>query len=512
MSTLHEQYLELELLTDVCVSSSNRTLEASAPQGCLPGRLVWGVLATRAYQQGGMSPDDIFRIFHQGSVRFRDALPLEGDAIAYPIPQACQRPKSPAGGKVTQNMALPSVRKASAGVQHKTIKDGWATAAGAMVEVEKRSSLRTSVDPSGRALAGHLYGVQALEGGQRFASALVGPKEDVERVLGLLKDPTLRIGRSRNAELGLVKVHVKGAKARLSDLCSTPKSAEGQISFLCVSRCALRDPRSGAATSVPSPEAFGLDGGWRFEPASSFMTTTRVVHFNGHRKRPEPERLVLERGSVVTFCGAADSIDIASLRETLRGGVGDFTGEGYGEVAVAPDWLVTDSSTFTPATENIAPSAKRAEPADELFAWAKSREQQRQASSETFKKAHALIDELRLRRIARAQWGAIHRMAREARFDASKRSALPDQLKSLLHGGKEAKEAIKDSYGKIIDWRTMPTGGARNLDPIWRAVRVKFLEECGKVPLTDLPYFLEHLAGACMRPEPKTAHVGGERR
>lgn len=462
--------LELELLSDVCVSTSNRTLGPAGTFQCIPGRTLWGAVATRAYR-AGMPEEEAFRLFHQGAVRILDAVPLHGDSRTYPVPRSLHRRKDHPGQEAW-NFALEEVREEQRDLQFKPVAEGWLTPEGRRVEVDTVFTLRTSIDPSGRAREGLLFGLPALRAGTRLWTALVGEQKDVERVAQLMLGAEgLRVGRSRNVELGLVRV---SRRTRPAAQLPVKGGATRRISFLCVSRCLFRDDANGAATLLPRASAFGLDeGAWRFDEASSFVRTARISHFNSKRRRPETERLAVERGSVLTFVGSGDPVDPRDLAARLSGGVGEHRGEGYGEVLVAPSWL--DERTVLldePVTLKlqVAPA-----PGDELFAWASSTARARASARTLYEEAGKCAARLRKHRVPASQWGELRAKARTARFRGRKGADLRQEVEAWL------------------------TTGRRGLSARWRYARAPFLEACGQ-HLDELPLFLEHLASACMRP------------
>lgn len=468
MSERYTIELDIELLADACLSTGNRTLGEPATRTCIPGRTLWGAAASAAYRKG-MAEADAFRIFHQGEVRILDAVPTSPGGRAYPVPRSWHRPKADSAQQVS-NFALKTAQDARAGVQHTPLGEGWIGPDLLEVSVAETYSLRTSVDPSGKARTGLLFGLPAIRAGSIFWTAVSGPKADVERVVELLEKEHLRLGRSRNAELGLAR-----ARRRESPIGKLEhgKQASEQISFLCVSRCILRDPATGSATLLPAPESFGLPESWQFAPELSFVRTARIVPFNSKRARPETERFALEQGSVVTFRGTS-ALPIAPVAETIANGIGEFTGEGYGEVVVAPEWLTRESVS----PRKNEPSSTRkgaARPPGELFKWAEERAGKRKAAGELYEKAEDSARQFQRLPIPPAQWGVIHRLAREARFHGDE-DALEERVLNFLRSGK----------------RKLARGWLKGADAL--------VGEMQKQKGERKALYLEFLASACMRP------------
>lgn len=470
--------LDLELLTDACLSTSNHSLGEPETHQYIPGRTLWGALATLAYRSQALSEEEAFRIFHQGAVRISDALPIQSNQRSYPTPLAWHEPKNTPGQRL-QNFALETVRQRCTGEQFQGKKGGWVSADRREVKVETDFSLRTSVDASGKARQGLLFGLPVLRAGTRFHATLSGAQADLDKVLALVKSKELRVGRSKNSELGLLRV------SRRNQPVERLKHGSGStstVSVFCVSRCIFRDPQTGAPVLRPSPTALGLPENWEFDSASSFVRTTGVVHFNAKRGRPETERFAIERGSVLTFRG--NPIDLQTIASFVENGVGEHRGQGYGEVLVAPSWL-TDDQPFSVSLQETSSGTVVAAPTDALFLWAKQRAGQRTRSIGLYSHAQEAANQLRRYRIPGSQWGVVRRMAREARFQPTLATRLWEDLfgkdKGFLYSGK------------------------RKLSEGWKRASKALEEACQeKRSHHDLPMFLEFLASACMRPARET--------
>lgn len=474
--------LDIEAVTDLSLSSSNHTLGDAQTHDYIPGRTLWGALASHAYRSG-MAEDEAFRLFHQGAVRILDAVPATGSARTYPAPGCWHRPKESDAG-VLHNFVLESVRDKCKTQQCKPLKQGWFTPAGERLELERAYSLRTAVDPSGKARDGLLYGLPVLRAGSTFWCAIVGEEKDIDKLRPLLKRD-LRVGRSRNAELGVVRISIRKAPIQKLD---PGQGKATQLSFLCVSRCIFRDPASGSPVLEPPPTAFGLPGDWTLELSSSFLRTARIVHFNSKRGRPERERFALERGSVLTYRGT-NPIELHQVSSFTALGVGEDCGHGYGEVLVAPNWLVEPERQVTEAATRTTSQA--GEPKDELFQWARAQASKRRRAIELSEKAADAARALRSSRVPSSQWGALRAMAREARF-----TGATDLYERLFRRG----DAGQKSDGFL-------TSGKRKLSKAWKSAEPKLRTACDE-HRDDLPTFLELLASACMRPD-GSARKGG---
>ena len=470
--------LDLEAVTDLCLSSDNHTLGQAETHDFIPGRSLWGAVASLAYRTG-MDESTAFRLFHQGAIRFLDACPMLGESRSYPTPTAWHRPKE---GQTPhyRNFVLPEVReKCVASGQHKGAKGGWISPVGedqfAPVKLKQDYSLRTAVNASGKARQGLLFGLPVLRAGSRFWTAVSGSEADLVQIRKLIIGRELCLGRSRNAELGVVKVRERAKPIGRLQVGNGPVP---RFSVLCVSRCVFRDA-NGSASLRPDASHFSLEDGWILDLQHSFLRTTNAVHFNSKRGRPEGERFAIERGSVLTFCSSRKTVELSELATRLRDGVGEHRGQGYGEVLLAPRWLTADKVSEAPSPERTS-SSRLATPQDELFTWAKGRSDQKAALTGLHREAVEKAASLRKHRVPPAQWGVLRRMAREARFEDPK--ALFDRLFAPEKG--------------------FVTTGQRRLSKHWRKAGDELKSACSQdsKPREQLAIFLELLAGACARP------------
>ncbi len=423
---------ELELLTDVSVPPSARTLGGASTLQYIPGRALWGAAADAAYRSG-VASSEAFRLFHQGAVRFFDALPAFGQARCVPTPLSWQKPKF--GAVVIRNVATAQGRELASERQHTRLDDApWRAPDGTPVYVELRHSLRTAVTSEGKADAGLLFGIRSMVAGTVLRGGLEGREADVARVQELL-GTEVRVGHSRSAEFGRVRLRVVPAGPGLRGVDG--KATE--IRFLCVTRLALRDAHTGLPTFTPDPAAFGLPGGWVFDPEASQLRTSRYSPYNAHRRRPELERQVIDPGAVLSFRAGsgATAVDLGELRAWVGRGVGEWVHEGLGEVVAEPQWLASPTIELPVRGAQRcggAPAAAPPAPTGELFAWASRRASERRASREALRWAYEKALEFDRFRLPPSQWGEVHRLAREARFRTGGAAWLIDQLARHLSG------------------------------------------------------------------------------
>jgi CRISPR-associated protein Csx10 len=478
----------LELLTDVSLSAAARTLGAHETLDYVPGRVLWGVAASRAYASG-MDEAEAFRLFQQGAVRFFDAVPcltsasgsdLEGATEwrrAAPTPRSWHRRKY--GTEEVRNFVFPEQRREAEGQQFEQLPTDWRAPSGAVVHTASSFTMRTAVEPTGRAKTGLLFGMAAIQAGTRLHACVDGSEADVELVCALLAGEC-RVGRSRSAEYGLVSIRrLDGAVSSLRD---APARSVDRVAILCLSRLALRDPLTGAGTFLPVPSAFRLGDGWEFDLESSFVRTASYSPYHQKRGRPESERAVIEHGSVLVFERKFPGPDVSldELRPLLSGGAGEWRHQGLGEVAVDPEWL-TEARPKFPEEEATAQLPPPLVPDDELYRWASEQADLRRSAREQFNWAERNARAMGAFGLPASQWGMLRALARQARYRADGPRWLASELERLLGRGVRA---LSGRWGK----RVQGTTAAQTL--------LDALKDAG----AELPVRLELLAGRAARP------------
>ncbi|MBI2374957.1 MAG: hypothetical protein HYV07_13255 [Deltaproteobacteria bacterium] len=422
----HALHLELTLETDLVVSERGSTLGGHRCLRYIPGSLLLGYCAgpeapggpTR-YDQ--LAPEASFRIFHSGRVRFGWALPAAGSVPALAVPLSWHAPKRAEG-------AVLDFSRSERVSGHEQLRGSF-VAAGRKVKPEVAYSLRTAVEEHGRAAAGFLFGIESLRAGQRFLARIEADEAaDLEFLRRALLRPRIRMGRSKSSEFGSLLVREVDGWSHASGPVS-----ENFVRFYCQSDLCLRDARTGAPSTVPSADAFGLPAGWRLDSTRTFLRTRVYSPFNSYRRRPDLERQLIEVGSVISFVrGDGAGIDAARLRSQLAAGLGEHREQGLGQLLIEPKLLEP------PAKLEVAEGAERQTapsiPEDELGAWLKRKIERRTASEETFKAASEAAKLLREFDLPRSQWGAIRSIGFDAQRNHESAATLVARVSDHVHG------------------------------------------------------------------------------
>lgn len=389
---MRTQWFEVELLSDVVVSSRGATAGSHRSLDYLPGSAFLGLAAS-----GGFDPG----LLWSGSVVLGDAYPLSsGGEIAFPVPFSYHLPKGTeeGDGAVPEDgtSGLPGKE------QRRQLREGYFTPPGTMVRVEKTFRIKTAIDRDrgGRAKDNQLFGYEAIKAGRRYAMCLhAGPAVAPEAFDEVVKrlEGEKRLGRSRSAEYGRVRITRRDGAVPLP----APEPRGNRVCFYLLSDLALST--NGCPRLLPRAGDFGLEGG-KFEAGFSFLRTRRYSPWNYFYNSRLTERQVISRGSVITFEAdlAPDTDRLKALAEGLLPGVGDYREDGLGRVLVNPAFLFAPPALLKDAVGPAASADVPGEPpAGKLAAHLRRRREERSLQLEAVKKGRALADE----------WYAIHRKA-----------------------------------------------------------------------------------------------------
>lgn len=453
--------LMLELLDDVAITASSATIDAHETLTYIPGQCLLGAMARDGRYEAHEAAGEAWDLFHSGAVRFGCALPLIDGAPAWPIPMSLHQPKgvepTDDDGRLVNDVVNLAVEGPRAdGPRLMPVRDLHLNRHGQTGSPRRMRTMRTAIGAEGRARDGFLFTMSALARGQRFVAEITADDarmlEPVRRVFE--EGFTFRVGRSRGAEFGAVKV-TASAPADVRPAAGDHRPT-GSVLVWCLSDVCLRDATTGQPTFSPSSEQFGLPDTWTFAAARSYLRTRVYSPFNAHRKRPDIERQVIVAGSVLRFEapeGSPLSPDewARAIDHTSRG-VGEHRAEGLGCVVFDPVLLRTAKLVFAETAHAIEErdEVDAAAPDDPLLRWIERQHGERLARDDAWSRAHALLGELWLRprwTLPASQWGEVRRLARVNRgLDAQRLGATLDAFVRAT-GPQRGVRALHDRWG-----------------------------------------------------------------
>ena len=339
------QEFEVTLKDNVIVSQTAATIGQHQSLDYIPGSVFLGVAAARLYAElEREDPAMAWKVFHSGAYRFGNATLTAGDFATVPLPMAFHTLKGENwkqdgsdGLKYLQRGKVMSFLAPAADVEQRLkaqqpvqIRAGFINARGAVVTADYHYEMKTAVsEHSNVAAENQLFGYQSLKSGQTFRFILESHEQDTElfaRIAGVF-DGQIRVGRSRSAQFGRA-------------LCRPLKKLERpgfkqatQFHVLCCADVALTTA-GGVASYQPQASDLGLPDDWTFDLSRSFIRTRQYSPYNGKRRCYDPERLVIQKGSVLSFAGGCE----ASLPDTFA--IGSYQEQGLGRVQLMSDWML----------------------------------------------------------------------------------------------------------------------------------------------------------------------------
>ena len=375
-------WIEGEALDDILLSAHAATAAGHETHTKIPGATLLGAAAAALYRS--LPPDDAWTLFHSGAFRFGDLRPMADGLASVPVPFSWCRAK----GQVVEDSlgrfdapAINDLSNASASqpAGSTAIRSGYVTSRGDWVRPRTREHLKSARDPrSRRARDQFLFGSQGISAGTTFGGWFswdeTVPESLVAEVRRVLVDGgAVRVGRSRTAEFGRLRLAVTDATSAAPPAATDPAGL--LVPVLLLSDLQLDDPVRGP-TLLPTADLLGLPAG-EFVEALSHVAARRYRPFNGHRRRPDLARTVLQAGSVLVFRLATPLSPGASERLS-QARVGRSTQEGLGEILVAPAMMTSVhpsfSDTIATAPARISrPSVTPESLNDPLALWAANR-------------------------------------------------------------------------------------------------------------------------------------------
>ena len=341
------------LHSDLVLSSSASTEGFYQSLDYIPGNKFLGLVA-KAYDLNNAA--QTLDLFHNGSVRFGDAHPVGEDlAYSYKVPKVWLLPK---GEKLDvphyqyQHLTDDLKKQLSEnGVQLKQVKSGYFTEAGSWLSIDQRFSIKSAYDRKKyRAKDQQMYGYYALKKGStwRFKVDL----ED-EKYVSLIKNQLVGIkfiGRSSSAEYGKIEIEEIPSTAQKEIL----NIDSGEAYLYAVSNLCFYDAL-GQNTLQPDPILnLNLPEGSKIKWEKSSITYRPYITWNRHRNNRNPDRMIIEKGSVFTVSLASPIRSDRFLK-----GIGSHRSEGFGQILINPAFLDENDPATQPLQKIEVKNAKK---------------------------------------------------------------------------------------------------------------------------------------------------------
>jgi len=394
------------LLSDVVLNSSLATECNMSSLDYIPGSNFLGIVAAKLYQT--LSSEEAFEIFHSGKVSFGDALITKGDKQTYAMPFSVFLPKINDGIGKTRihlhhliDIENPPKDANQNRIQLKQERGGFVDETGMVIKnITKAMAIKSAQDRETRtSKESAMFGFESLQAGQEFIFTIRFENDTLIEQINKALEGTHRLGKSKNAEFGQVKI------ISLKDTSSIKSfKSEGYTLVYAQSNLCFVD-EYGQASFQPSVQQLGLEKGninWQ----KSQIRTHTYYSWNGIRNTTNTQRDCIVKGSVFYIENATP------IKNTNS--VGLHQAEGLGRVIYNPVFL-KESALFSVYKEAETVEIKTNTPSSILGKFLQKQATAKTNELEISKAIHTLIhsDEVKTlkKEISSSQWGGIRAYA-----------------------------------------------------------------------------------------------------
>lgn len=329
------------LLTDVILNRKSATEGNRQTLDFIPGNNFLGIVASELYKEG-IDAGKALTLFHTGDVKFGDAHPSSKGVRSLKIPAVMFYPKLKQIAEecyihyLVPDLSCERIRNK----QLKQCRSGFYCFSpyekkAEEVRVERSYAIKSAYDKQNRrSKDGMMYGYESLEKGSEFYFEICfndQSEQYKEEVKNCLVKENKRIGRSRTAQYGLVKIEEFDYEQVVSDF----RKKENVVTVYADGRLIFLD-KFGIPTFRPTAADLGLDNGticWD----KSQIRTFQYAPWNYKRQAYDADRCGIEKGSV--FVVEISEIDFLPPVEY----VGSYQNEGFGKVIYNPKFFLADA-------------------------------------------------------------------------------------------------------------------------------------------------------------------------
>lgn len=495
---MNRHHFKVTLLADVVLTARAATEGQRESLNYLPGAKFMGILA-KDYDQYDNRKDQL-DLFHNGQVIYGNAYPYLNGQAFLPIPatyfkekgasamaeQKTASEQSKQKGSNSQfkpsqesktDQASSSAKKLTVFLQHlgrpknlqtKQLREEYLSADGNQyLKVQHRFKLKSARDAEQRRSAeGAMFGYFALPKGSVWSFSVIDRTgrhgESIRKLVG-----EHRIGRSRTAQYGLVRIEAMDAPAPVTRADAPKNTTVYAAADLC-----FYDPY-GRTTVTPTAQQLGFGGRAKIDWSTSQVRSRTYANWNTRRWNRDADRQVVQRGSVFVIKDA-DQIPDSTY-------IGSHHTEGFGAVLYNPAFLEGTSNDKqqrsivkldqTDWLQAEDPRAEQGAEQSDLIKLLDARAARRSRAYNLNNAVNGFLSDhgAKFKDISSSQWGTVRNYARHA--------AGADALNNLVFGENEV--------------GILTRGQSKN---VWRPVRETLKKEVEAQPEGQRVDFLVKLA------------------
>lgn len=421
-----------ELLTDVILNQKSASEGSNTTLDFIPGSNFLGIVAGKIYKDESKESLDIF---HSGKVRFGDAHPANESHRTLRMPACLFYAKGEEEKKRThyvhhliKDTSSEELRK----IQLKQERDGYADFMpleegknAIRLKVKTDFAIKSAYDRNlRRSLDKQMFGYQSMGKGMTylFTVEIDSSLSDYAEKIKTALVGTHRVGRSRSAQYGLVKISACGFNEPESSK-QTVKAGDCLVIYA-DSRLIFLD-EDGQTTFQPSFEQLvGREEIDKYKEEEkreekilwekSQIRTFQYAPYNYQRRCFDTDRCGIEKGSVIVVKVSKD-LDISKLESHL----GSYQNEGFGKVIYNPSFLKADENgklTFKIKPKEDEDAKTCEDPKTVLTDFLSVLEERRKEDAEIYKAVNAWVNDSAIlkaytKESFASQWGHIRSLA-----------------------------------------------------------------------------------------------------
>lgn len=420
-----------ELMTDVILNQKSASEGANSTLDFIPGSNFLGIVAAGIYKDPTLGDDIKLKLFHTDLVRYGDAHPANDMNRSLRMPACLYFAKGEEEKGRThyvhheiKDVSSKELRK----IQLKQERAGFADFIpvkegknAIRFKVKTDFAIKSAYDRSlRRSKDEQMFGYQSMGKGMTFFfsveidSSLSDYAERIKKEL----EGTHRIGRSRSAQYGLVKI----SECDFSEVESSKNVVKsGELLIVYADSCLIFLDDDNIPTFQPNGKQITGNEADEILWEKSQLRTFQFAPYNYQRRCFDTDRCGIEKGSVIVIKVKEDT-DISTLKSHL----GTYQNEGFGKVIYNPYFLKVESNGIL--AYKIVPKGNDAndnvdDPNTILTKFLADCERRRKEEAEIYKAVNEWVNNKdRLRVYAKesfaSQWGNIRNLALQSTTSA----------------------------------------------------------------------------------------------
>jgi hypothetical protein len=430
-------YFRCVLLTDIVLNQKAATEGNQKSLDFIPGSNFLGIVAKKLYAD--LKPEKSLELFHSGEVRFGDAHPEKNGKRTLRVPASMYKSKL---GKMEDGLYIHhEVSNPDADeykkFQPKQCRDGFYLFENECIEkieVEKSFAIKSAYDKNYRRSADEkMYGYESLETGSSWLFEVTLEDDAWESKIKEAIEGKKRLGRSRTAQYGLVKIE------EIEDCKNIESNTNSDFALVYADARLIFLDEYGIPTFQPTAENLGFQQG-EIDWNKTQIRTFQYAPWNFKRQARDTDRCGIEKGSVI-YVKKKGGADKLIYPETPF--VGVYQNEGFGKVIFNPDFLkATPNSNGKALYKKQEEQQNNEEKPDfktstnSLFIYLKEQQKQTDIEREILQQVNKFVEDNKndfTKENFASQWGTIRSIAMQ----------YPDRKKIMFElfdkKGKDAK-------------------------------------------------------------------------